>query len=186
MTVDLSHNEKEVLRLVFADENITISDLMVQLTGKLFDKKGNIVTTPPDSRYISKLKSKGLDKVTKSLENLANGLILDYSHEKLKKQEFYNKKLKGILKGFDFRLNTYVYLIYTFKEGSIAWYHHDSMACEECHHPEKINKDLNSSKCESVLLLILQERKLKLPKEYRSKSTEKKAEWILKLINKEI
>ncbi|MHA2294821.1 MAG: hypothetical protein ACXAEU_01525 [Candidatus Hodarchaeales archaeon] len=201
MKVDLSKNEKTVLRNFFSMRNLSkdgcswiepsINELIGSLVDQLENKRGEKLTGSPDARFVSKLKSTGLDKIAKSLENLAQSMRLDYDHfdDYKQKSKKYHKKSLGILKGFNFSLNTYVYLVYTFgkdisgergmssfSSGAIAWYIHDASTCKNCH---------TGGECYEVLEQIMRERSLEVPSGTELNDLGKKAEWVLKMLNEE-
>ncbi|MFW9995419.1 MAG: hypothetical protein ACFFD4_25510 [Candidatus Odinarchaeota archaeon] len=201
MKIELSNNEEIVLRSFFSMRNYSetscrweepsVGNLVDSLQGKLVNKQGDILTDPPDPRYVSKLKSTGFDKISTTLESLAQSMRLDYnSFDSYKqKSEKYHRKSLGIIKGFNFLLNTYVYLIYTFwdtdreensrdrpSSGAIAWYVHDYTSCEKC---------LPGKECHVVLEQIIRERFLEVPPEIRDADFDKKVNWVLKALNEE-
>ncbi|MHA1990879.1 MAG: hypothetical protein ACW981_07465 [Candidatus Hodarchaeales archaeon] len=170
MTTTLSNNEKVVFELVFKDHDPDIKTLCTLLQNKLTDKYGNIVQEEPDTRFVSKLKSTGLKKITKSLLEIANSLRLDIEEPKK-----YDQKIKACISGLNFMLNAKSFLIYTLTEGPIVWYVHESNSCDQC---------VVGGKCEQILEIIERERNLILPKEVRKLQTDKKAEWIFQEILK--
>ena len=169
MTFELSFNEKIVLKEVFVNNQITVSELQQKLDEKLQDKKGNRVKKLPDPRYLSKLKSEGLTKIKKSLESLARSMMLEFGEIKT-----YQDKVKGLINVFNFRLNADVYLIYMIEKGPVAWYLHESQSCRTCS-PDK--------ECDNILNLIIEERNLSLPKQLEKKPVDAKALWAFNTIN---
>lgn len=165
MRVILSNNEKAVFEVVFSKHDPEIKLLSQLLTGKLTDKVGNIVKDEPDMRFVSKLKSTGLKKITDSLLSTANSLRLDIRNQPKK----YSEKIKACIKGLNFMLNAQIYIIFLLEEGPIAWYVHESKKCEECK-PGGI--------CMVTLDQILEERGLVLPVELQEKFIDEKADWV--------
>jgi hypothetical protein len=170
MTTVLSENEKKTFEHVFKNHDPDIKTLCSLLQNKLIDKHGNIVYEEPDTRFVSKLKSTGLKKITKSLLEIAYSLRLDITEPKK-----YDQKIKACISGLNFMLNANTYLIYTLQEGPIVWYIHKSLSCDQC---------VVGGKCEQILEIIERERDLNLPKEIRNLQTDKKAEWIFQEILK--
>ena len=170
MTTNLSNNEKMVFGFVFKYHDPDIKALCSLLNNKLTDKHGNIVQEEPDVRFVSKLKSTGLKKITKSLIDIASSLRLDVIEPKK-----YDQKIKACISGLNFMLNTRSFLIYTITEGPLVWYMHESDSCNQCG---------IGGKCGQILETILEERNLILPEEILNLQTEKKAEWIFQEIFK--
>jgi hypothetical protein len=170
MTTTLSENERKTFELVFKNHDPDIKTLCSLLQNKLFDKYGNIVQEEPDTRFVSKLKSTGLKKITKSLLEIANSLRLDIEEPKR-----YDQKINACISGLNFMLNANSYLIYTLQEGPIVWYVHKSDSCDQC---------IVGGKCEQILEIIIEERNLILPDDVRKMQTDKKAEWIFQAILK--
>ena len=104
----LSSNEKAVFEIVFREHDPDIKFLCQFLQGSLIDKHGNIVQEEPDTRFVSKLKSTGLKKISDSLLDLANSSRLDTSNFSNK----YSEKVKACNTGFNFMLNVEVYVIF--------------------------------------------------------------------------
>ena len=167
----LSSNEKAVFEIVFSKHDPDIKLLSHYLEGKLIDKLGNSVQDEPDMRFVSKLKSTGLKKISDSLTSIANSLRLDISNPPKK----YSDKIKACIKGLNFMLNAQIYIIYLLEEGPVAWYIHDSQNCEEC----RIN-----GTCLATLNQIIKERGIELPDELLTKPIDEKAEWVFKQILK--
>ena len=165
----LSSNEKAVFEVVFNKHDPDIKLLSQGLTGKLIDKEGNIVKDEPDMRFVSKLKSTGLKKISDSLTSTARSLRLDIQNPPKK----YSEKIKACLKGLNFMLNVKIYVIYLLNEGPIAWYDHESKTCKEC---------TAGGICVKTLNHIMDERNLPLPNELQTKSVEEKAEWVFEQI----
>ncbi|MHA1448793.1 MAG: hypothetical protein ACTSP4_05160 [Candidatus Hodarchaeales archaeon] len=204
MKVELSKNEETLLKSYFSKRTIdkngcweepSLNELIEGLTGRLEDKKGQVITDPPDPRYVSKLKSIALNKIASALENLARSMRLEYvAFNSISKGNRlrYRKKALGILKGFNFSLNTEVYLIYTFSKlitdgnevvgsstssgGAIAWYVHDSRSCSQCH---------PGGECFNILEQVINERALKIPPEVDKEEFGKRVEWVLRTLNEE-
>ena len=165
MKLILSNNEKAVFEVVFSKHDPEIKMLSQFLTGKLTDKVGNIVKDEPDVRFISKLKSTGLKKISDSLFSTANCLRFDIKNPPKK----YLEKIKACIKGLNFMLNAQIYIIFLLEEGPIAWYVHESQKCEECK-PEGI--------CMVTLNQIIKERGLVMPVDLQKKSIDEKADWV--------
>ena len=161
----LSSNEKAVFEIVFKEHDPDIKLLCYLLRGSLIDKHGFIVQEEPDMRFVSKLKSTGLKKVSDSLFDLANSSRLDTSNFSRK----YSEKIKACYKGFNFMLNVEVYVIFLLEEGPIAWYVHDSKNCSECK---------SGGVCHKTLEQIVIERSLKFPEELIQKEIDEKANWV--------
>lgn len=170
MTTTLSNNEKVVFELVFKNRDPDIKTLCSLLLNKLTDKHGNMVQEEPDTRFVSKLKSTGLKKITKSLLDIAKSLRLDVDEPKK-----YYQKIKACISGLNFMLNAKSYLVYTIAEGPLVWYIHESESCDQC---------VIGGKCEQILEIIMEERNLVLPGNIKKLQTEKKAEWIFQEIFK--
>ena len=169
----LSENEKAVFEVVFAEHDPDIELLSHFLTGKLIDKKSNIVKDKPDFRFLSKLKSTGHKNNIESLMSTARSLRLDNDDPPRK----YDEKIKAAIVGLNIMLNVTIYVIFLLGEGPIAWYDHVSQNCDEC----KPN-----GKCTNTLNQILKERNFILPDDLQNKPIDEKAKWIfeqkLKLI----
>ena len=152
MTSELSANEKSVFDLIFKHHDPDIETLQKLLSDKLIDKQNNVVRGPPDSRYVSKLKSTGLKKIINSLIEIGNSLRLDYGESGNPKK--YSDKIKACVKGLNFMTNAHAFLIYTLHEGPIVWYEHKSSTCKGC---------LETGQCDNILNIIIDERNLQLP-----------------------
>lgn len=171
MGKELSKNEEETIRAFFFLHDPPIEELAKKLTGTLVDKKGD-TTDVPDPRFISKLKSIGIRKVTNMLVDLAKAMRLDYTEPKT-----YSQKKNGILKTFNFINNTYVYIVFTFKLGPVAWFVHNDTECPRC----QVGGD-----CYQILEIVEEERNLVVPPNIAREGTSKKAEWLFnELLNEE-
>lgn len=167
----LSNNEKAVFEVVFTSHDPEIKMLCHFLEGKLQDKVGNIVKEEPDMRFVSKLKSTGLKKISDSLISTANSLRLDIKDPPKK----YSERIKACIYGLNFMLNAQIYVIFLLEEGPVAWYVHDSKTCKECK---------PGGLCMVTLNQILKERNLKLPDDLQIKPIDEKAEWVFGQIMK--
>ncbi len=165
----LSENEKAVFEVVFTEHDPDIKLLSHELTGKLIDKIGNIVKDEPDMRFVSKLKSTGLKKITDSLLSTTNSLRLDIRNPPKK----YFEKIKACIYGLNFMLNAQIYIIFLLEEGPIAWYVHDSQTCKECK---------PGGLCTLTLNEIIKERNFTLPYELQKKPIDEKANWVFEQI----
>ncbi|PWI46505.1 hypothetical protein CEE45_16530 [Candidatus Heimdallarchaeota archaeon B3_Heim] len=137
----LSDSEKIVIREIFRRPSITLNEL-----AEVLENAENRQVRKPnkavDLRSVSKFKSIGYKKIREGLLKLATDFRLDLSlqedtAEGKKEEEQVNEILlrNGILKGFDFRVNAMVYLLFILKEQSILpWQaHHCRPQCEtEC------------------------------------------------------
>ena len=169
MKAILSSNEKAVFEVVFGKHDPDNKLLSQYLEGKLIDKLGNLVQDEPDMRFVSKLKSTGLKKISDSLTSIANSLRLDISSPPKK----YSEKIKACIKGLNFMLNVQIYVIYLLEEGPVAWYVHDSQKCEECR---------IGGTCMTTLNQIIKERGLELPNDLSTHPIDEKADWVFKQI----
>ena len=104
----LSNNEKAVFEVVFSKHDPEIKLLSQLLVGKLTDKSGKSVQDNPDLRFVSKLKSTGLKKISDSLSNTANLLRLDIHNP----PKNYSEKIKACIFGLNFILNAQIYVIF--------------------------------------------------------------------------
>ena len=167
----LSDNERTVFEIIFQKHDPDIESLQQYVSDKLKDKKGTLVHGLSDVRYISKLKSTGLKKITDSLLDIASSLRLDI-HNPPKK---YTDKIKACIKGLNFMLNAEIYIIFLLDEGPIAWYLHDSADCSECS-PDGV--------CNRTLQQIILERNLILPDSVKNNQIDEQAEWVFNEILK--
>ena len=141
MSNPLSESEKTVISAYFRDPRISLEnilDLLEQTRQKVFNDADERIRDKRfkkkvDVRSISKFKSLGLKKILKGLNMQSNLLNLDKTIQPLDNDienlsqrdiEILKKNL-GILIGFDYRLNTQVYVIYTIKKGYFVWYEHE-------------------------------------------------------------
>jgi len=171
MKLNLSSNEEAVFKLVFKYHDPDIKLLCELLKGKLIDKKGVLVNEEPDMRFVSKLKSTGLKKISDSLMEIANSLRMDINNPPKK----YADKIKACLRGLNFMINAEIYIIYLLNDGPIAWYVHESNKCSEC---------VPNGICSMTLGQIINERGLNVPKELLNLSIDNKADWVFKQILK--
>ncbi|MFX1511152.1 MAG: hypothetical protein ACFFCQ_01015 [Promethearchaeota archaeon] len=93
--------------------------------------------------YISKTKGNIRRKINEGLERLAKSLQLDY-------EELSSKDGRSILEGYQFAVDTTVYLFFSIKEGFIAWYGHDNC----------IRRKERHQKCQETLDLVKNERNI--------------------------
>lgn len=148
MSNPLSESEKTVISAYFKNPKISLENILELLEQTRQEVLEDVDERIRDRRFkkkvdvrsISKFKSLGLKKIHKGLNMQANLLNLDKTIqpldndiENLSKRDFeiLNKNL-GILIGFDYRLNTQVYVIYTIKKGYFVWYEHEcNERCKE-------------------------------------------------------
>jgi hypothetical protein len=171
MKSNLSFNEKVVFEIVFREHDPDIKLLCTFLKEKLIDKKSNIVQEIPDMRFVSKLKSTGLKKISDALIEIANSLRVDINNPPKK----YTDKIKACVHGLNFMLNVEIFIIYLLEEGPIVWYAHDSVSCKECK---------EDGRCTNTLLKILEERNIAVPEDIKNKNNDEKADWIFNYILK--
>ncbi|MFX0207069.1 MAG: hypothetical protein ACFFDT_13860 [Candidatus Hodarchaeota archaeon] len=98
--------------------------------------------------YISKTKGTIRRKINEGLERLAKSLQLDY-------EELSIKDGRSILEGYQFAVDTPVYLFFTIKEGFIAWYRHSNCRRSDSRH----------HKCLDTLTMVKDERNIPFDKE---------------------
>ena len=165
----LSNNEKVVFKFVFSRHDPDLKILSHCLAGKLSDRLGKNVEEDPDVRFVSKLKSTGLKKISEDLIKAANVLRLDVRNPPKK----YAEKIKACVLGFNFMLNVKIYLIFLLEEGPVAWYVHESQKCEECK-PDGM--------CMLTLNQIIKERGLKLQNDLLESPIDEKAEYLFEKI----
>ncbi len=136
MTKKLSDSENIVIREIFKNPNISLTEIetILKETG---DRRARGTL---DVRTVSKFKSTGLRKIKEGLEDLADALRLDRSIQGETKDEIEEEKNRaelllknGILIGHDFRIDREVYLFYTVNDQTILpWQDHlCNRNCEE-------------------------------------------------------
>lgn len=163
----LSESEKTVIEAYFKDPKINLEEILQQLENSRKNEE-NVMDrrfkAKIDVRSISKFKSLGLKKIRKSLDLQAKLLNLDKTvqpfdkeidHLSEKDSEILKNNL-GVLTGFDYRLNTQVYIIYTVEKGIFVWYEH------HCN-------DRCMKQCNELLELLKSEHNIKFTSEITKK-----------------
>ncbi len=134
----LSESELIVIRGIFKKPSITLNEL-AEILENAEDRQVRKPNKAVDLRSVSKFKSVGFKKVREGLLKLATDFRLDLSlqadtPEEKRREEEVNEVLlrNGILRGFDFRTNAMVYLLFILKDQSILpWQaHHCRSQCE--------------------------------------------------------
>ncbi|MFX0114669.1 MAG: hypothetical protein ACFFB3_08980 [Candidatus Hodarchaeota archaeon] len=128
----LSPAEEEILKLSW--QGMSSGEIALKLGKKLSN--------------VSKTKGSIRRKVNIGLERLAKSLQLDY-------EELSHKDGRAILTGYHFAVDTPVYLLFTLKDGFIAWYRH-----AKC-----IRNDPRHQKCQEGLDLLRDERQIPVGQE---------------------
>jgi hypothetical protein len=106
------------------------------------------------SSYVSRVLNRTRKKIAKALKEHAKShrldieTLLDY---------------KGLLIGFDYQVNTEVYIVFTQKLGIIVWYKHDSYSgklCPDCPKEQECREILDTIIGEYSVKLRLDEKEL--------------------------